>query len=108
MEQVDYLKADRVVQWFIVEMSTLYPEILQRTIAKKPLDIEVIINGVKCSFAKFMDAKKNLLKIRDEEIVKKALELIDDTFQGLDDILYNCKVEIKRKLADRFNLDIEY
>jgi hypothetical protein len=67
-------------------------------------DIQFIINGVELPLEEtFEDIEKQM----DEMVRKKALELIEEKLADISDTAYQITEELKKRAAERLNLEIE-
>ena len=67
-------------------------------------DVQFIVNGIELPLHETFEYIKSQI---DEMVRKKALELLEEKFADMSDIVYQITEELKRKAQEKLNLKIE-
>jgi len=105
--KIDFMKErDSFLGYCMVNAVTHADKLVDIT-GKSPdgnYEIQFIINGVELPLKEtFEDIEKQI----DEMVAKKALELLEEKFLDMTDIVYHITEELKRTAQEKLNLKIE-
>ena len=106
--KIDFMKEiDTFLGYCMVNAVTHADKVVEITTGKSSdgnYDIQFIINGVELPLEEtFKDIENQI----DEMVRKKALELLEEKFSDMTDVVYRITEELKRKAQEELNLNIE-